>query len=182
MNKIYLLLAEGFEEIEALAPVDLLRRAGADVQTVALTEDKTVLGARGIPVCADITMNEMKEEEMDLLILPGGFPGYVNLGKSQAVRELLLRTDRAGKTIAAICGAPSVLGELGLLKDKDATCYPGMEDTLLGSRVSKEKVVCCGNYITSRGAGTAIDFALALVAKAVSAEKAEELREGIVYA
>lgn len=181
MNKIYLLLAEGFEEIEALAPVDLLRRAGAKVETVSITADKTVPGAHGIAVCADSTIDEINEEDLSMLILPGGYPGYENLGKSQAVRELLIRTDRAGKMIAAICGAPSVLGELGLLKEKEATCYPGMEDTLVGSRVSKEKVVCCENYITSRGAGTAIDFALALVEAAVSAEKAEELRKGIVY-
>lgn len=180
MNKIYLLLAEGFEELEAFAPVDLLRRAGASVQTVAITSDRTVLGARGIPAVADITLDAVDYENMDLLILPGGYPGYENLGKSQPVRDLILRAAKDQKKIAAICGAPSVLGDLGLLEGHKATCYPGMEDTL-GCEASEEKVVQSGNFITSRGAGTSIDFALALVELAVSAEKAQELRKGIVY-
>lgn len=180
MNKIYLLLAEGFEELEAFAPVDLLRRAGADVQTVAITEERTVTGARGIPAVADTTLGAVDYEKMDLLILPGGYPGYENLGKSPAVRELILRAAKDQKIIAAICGAPSVLGELGLLAGHKATCYPGMEDTL-GCEAVKEKVVKSGRFITSRGAGTAIDFALALVEIAVSPQKAQELRKGIVY-
>lgn len=181
MSKIYLLLAEGFEEMEALAPIDLLRRAGAELATVSITEDKMVMGAHGVAVAADCTLNEINEEEMELLILPGGYPGYVNLGNCKAVQALLLRTAQAKKKIAAICGAPSVLGELGLLQGKIATCYPGME-AKLGCEASAEKVVVCENFITSRGAGTATDFALALVAEMVSAEKAEELRKGIVYA
>ncbi len=180
MNKIYLLLAEGFEEIEALAPVDLLRRAGAEVETVSITAEKMVMGAHGIPVCADSTIEEIDEEDLSMLILPGGYPGYVNLDQSQAVRDLLVRTNEAGKTIAAICGAPSVLNGLGLLQDKVATCYPSMEEDM-DCEISHKKVVECENIITSRGAGTAIDFALALVEAAVSAEKAEELRKGIVY-
>lgn len=180
MNKIYLLLAEGFEEMEALAPVDLLRRAGAELETVSITEEKMVMGAHGIPVCADITMDAIDEEDLSMLILPGGYPGYVNLDQSQKVRDLLVRTNEAGKTIAAICGAPSVLNGLGLLQGKTATCYPSMEEEL-DCEVSHKKVVESENIITSRGAGTAIDFALALVEAAVSAEKAEELRKGIVY-
>lgn len=180
MNKIYLLLAEGFEEIEALAPVDLLRRAGAEVETVSITDEKMVMGAHEIPVCADITIGEIDEEDLSMLVLPGGYPGYVNLDQSEAVRDLLLRTAQAKKTIAAICGAPSVLNGLGLLQDKVATCYPSMEEDM-DCEISRKKVVECENIITSRGAGTAIDFALALVEAAVSAEKAEELRKGIVY-
>ncbi len=180
MNKIYLLLAEGFEEMEAFAPVDLLRRAGAEVETVSITEETMVMGAHGIPVRADITIDAIDEEDLSMLILPGGYPGYVNLDQSQKVRDLLVRTNEAGKTIAAICGAPSVLNGLGLLQGKVATCYPSMEEEL-DCEVSHKKVVECENIITSRGAGTAIDFALALVEAAVSAEKAEELRKGIVY-
>lgn len=180
MNKIYLLLAEGFEEIEALAPVDLLRRAGAEVETASITAEKMVMGAHGIPVCADITIDAIDEEELSMLILPGGYPGYVNLDQSEAVRELLMRTAQAKKTIAAICGAPSVLNGLGLLQGKVAACYPSMEEDM-DCEISHKKVVECENFITSRGAGTAIDFALALVEAAVSAEKAEELRKGIVY-
>ncbi|MBQ7936581.1 MAG: DJ-1/PfpI family protein [Clostridia bacterium] len=181
MSKIMVLLAEGFEELEAFAPVDLLRRAGAEVQTVSITETTTVTGARGIPAVADRTLSEADFEQMDLLILPGGYPGYVNLGKSEAVRRLILKTYESGKTIAAICGAPSVLGALGLLKDKKATCYPGMEQELHCKEVLLEKVVEDGNIITSRGAGTAIDFALKLIERVISPAKAKEVGESIVY-
>ncbi len=181
MNKsVYVLLAEGFEELEALAPVDLLRRAGVEVKTVAVGSKHTVTGARGVPVAADILLNEVDFDKMEMLVLPGGYPGYENLGKTPEAVELLLRADREKKTIAAICGAPSVPGELGLLKGHKATCYPGMEDTL-GCEFVAEKVVESGHWITSRGAGTAVDFALALVAKATTPEKAAEIAKGIVY-
>ncbi len=178
---IYVLLAEGFEELEAMAPVDLLRRAGAEVKTVSVTDDKIVTGARGIPAVADLLLDEVDFDAMEMLVLPGGYPGYENLEKCTAAIDLLLRADKAKKTIAAICGAPSVPGKLGLLKGLKATCYPGMEDTL-GCEALTEKVVESGHFITSRGAGTSIDFALALVAKAVSPEKAAEIAKGIVYA
>ena len=180
MKKIYVLLAEGFEELEAFAPVDLLRRAGADVQTVSVGADRIVIGARGIAAVADLMLSELDEQQMEMLVLPGGYPGYENLGKNDQVCALIERAAEQQKVIAAICGAPSVLGNLGLLQGKVATCYPGMEDTL-GCQASAEKVVCCDQFITSRGAGTAIDFALALVARAVSPKAAEELRKGIVY-
>lgn len=177
---IYVLLAEGFEELEAMAPVDLLRRAGAEVQTVSVTGEKIVTGARGIPAVADLLLEELNFEAMEMLVLPGGYPGYVNFEKNEAVLALIRKADDAKKIIAAICGAPSVPGKLGLLKGQKATCYPGMEDTL-GCEALTDKVVESGHFITSRGAGTAIDFALALVAKAVSPEKAEEIAKGIVY-
>ena len=177
---IYVLLAEGFEELEALAPVDLLRRAGAEVQTVSITENSIVTGARGIPVAADLFLDEIELETMEMLVLPGGYPGYQNLAESAEVVELLKEANAAEKTIAAICGAPSVLGGLGLLEGQKATVYPGMEETLRCEFV-EQPVVESGRFITSRGAGTAIDFALALVSRAVSAEKAAELAKGIVY-
>ncbi len=178
---VYVLLANGFEEVETLAPVDLLRRAGTQVQTLSIEETKTVTGARLVPVVADGMLADLDFEQMEMLILPGGYPGYENLGKNEAVCALLKKTFAAGKEVAAICGAPVVPGRLGLLKDYKATCYPGMENELDCAEFSTEKVVCDRNLITSRGAGTALDFALALVAKLVSAEKAEELRKGIVY-
>ena len=178
---IYVLLAEGFEELEAMAPVDLLRRAGAEVQTVSVTGEKIVTGARGIPAVADILLKELDFDAMEMLVLPGGYPGYVNFEKNEEVLALIRKTDAVKKTIAAICGAPSVPGKMGLLKGHKATCYPGMEDTL-GCEALTEKVVESGHFITSRGAGTAVDFALALVAKAISREKAEEIAKGIVYA
>ncbi len=178
---IYVLLAEGFEELEAMAPVDLLRRAGAEVATVSITGEKIVTGARGIPAVADLLLNELDFDAMEMLVLPGGYPGYVNYEKSEATLDLIRRTHQAEKTIASICGAPSVLGKMGLLKGEKATCYPGMEDAL-GCEALADKVVESGHFITSRGAGTAVDFALALVAKAVSPEKADEIAKGIVYA
>ena len=176
---VYVLLAEGFEEIEAIAPVDLLRRAGVTVETVSIEENKVVTGARGIPVVADITIRQLQFEAMRLLVLPGGYPGYENLEKSAAVKSLLRRAAEAGKEIAAICGAPSVLGKLGLLAGRSATCYPGMEQ-LLNCSVLTDPVVEDGPFITSRGAGTALAFALALVVRVVSPEKAAEIRAGIV--
>lgn len=176
---VYELLAEGFEELEAAAPVDLLRRAGVEVRTVAIGKERLVTGARGIAVMADILAEELREEEMEMLILPGGYPGFENLAKNEWVAALLKRTAEKEIPIAAICGAPSVLGGLGLLKGRKATCYPGMEDTL-GCEALFDAVVEDGPYITSRGAGTAVEFALALVARLVSEEKAEELRRGIV--
>jgi len=179
-NIVYVLLAEGFEEVETFAPVDLLRRAGVSVQTVSIDETVVVRGARGIEAVADIPLSELNYGEMAMLVLPGGYPGYENLGKSEAVRALILRAVADGKKIAAICGAPSVLGDLGVLKGERATCYPGMENTL-GCEAVEAPVVKSGQFITSRGVGTALDFALALVAELSSAEKAAEIRKGIVY-
>ena len=130
---------------------------------------------------ADILLSEVDFDAMEMLVLPGGYPGYENIAKCAPAIDLLTRADGAKKTIAAICGAPSVPGKLGLLKGQKATCYPGMEDTL-GCEALTDKVVESGHFITSRGAGTAVDFALALVAKAVSPEKAAEIAKGIVYA
>lgn len=180
MKNVIVLLAEGFEELEAFAPVDLLRRAGVSVQTVSITEKTAVKGARGIVAVADATLADLEQEQISALILPGGYPGYVNLGESPAVCALIEETYEAGKTVAAICGAPSVLGKLGLLKDKTAACYPGMEDELNCKTVSFEPVVQDGNIITSRGAGTAVAFALKLVEHLCSAEKAKEIAESIV--
>lgn len=180
MKKIvYELLAEGFEEVEALAPVDLLRRAGVEVLTVSIGAKKTVTGARGVPVVADLLLSDLEPEKMQMLILPGGYPGYENLQKDERVVALIKETAARGIDLAAICGAPSVLGGLGLLKGRRATCYPGMED-LLCCTPSEEAVVEDGPFITSRGAGTSLEFGLALVARLTSKEKAEELRKGIV--
>ncbi len=179
MKIVYELLAEGFEEIEAMAPVDLLRRAGVEVRTVAIGKERLVQGARGISVMADLLPQELDESAMAMLLLPGGYPGYENLGKSEWVCALLKSAVAKEIPIAAICGAPSVLGDLGLLKGHKATCYPGMEETL-GCTALDDAVVEDGLFITSRGAGTSIEFGLALVARLVSEKKAEELRRGIV--
>ncbi len=182
MKTVYILLAEGFEELETIAPADLLRRAGAEVKLVSVNGAAAVRGARGVTMAADLPMAELDFNAMDMVVLPGGYPGYENLGKSPEVAALLRRANDAGKWIAAICGAPSVLGGLGLLKGRSATCYPGMEETLEGAQVLTDPVVESENIITSRGAGTAVDFALALVARVASPEKAAEIARGIVYA
>ncbi|MBQ7095902.1 MAG: DJ-1/PfpI family protein [Clostridia bacterium] len=176
---VYTLLAEGFEEVEALAPVDLLRRAGIETVTVSIEKERVVTGARGVSVVADLLFEELEEEKMKMVILPGGYPGYENLGKDERVAALLKKAVAEGLDIAAICGAPSVLGGLGLLEGRVATCYPGMEP-LLGCAHSMDAVVEDGPFITSRGAGTALEFSLALVARLAGREKAEELRRGIV--
>ena len=174
---IYVLLADGFEEIEALAPIDILRRAGREVQTVGIT-GKTVCGAHGINVQADILPNEANEP-IDLLILPGGMPGAANLDQSPEADRLLGRAVNEGAHIGAICAAPFILGKRNLLVSKSATCYPGFEDQLLGARVCGDKrVVTDGSFTTAVGMGAACEFGLALLTVLGEGEKAGEIAKG----
>ncbi|MDR1464124.1 MAG: DJ-1/PfpI family protein [Oscillospiraceae bacterium] len=160
---VYVFLAEGFEELEALAPTDLLRRAGVEAATVGVG-GKTVAGSHGIPVTCDLILDELRlGEAPDGVILPGG-PGYAGLETSPAVLELVRRTASAGGLVAAICAAPSILGRMGLLAGREACCFPGYEETLKGARISMAPVVRDGNMITARGAGAAVPFALELIA------------------
>lgn len=178
---IYLFLAEGFEEIEALTPVDLLRRAGKTVVTVGVT-GKTVKGAHGIPVTADITADEaVMSDEVEMVVLPGGMPGTINLNESDAVRQAVTYMHERQRPIAAICAAPTVFGGMGLLKNRVATCYPGMESGLEGARVSHDAVCRDGHIITSRGVGTAIPFALALIDALCPAGTSGKIAESVVY-
>lgn len=177
---ITVLLADGFEEIEALTPVDMLRRAGKNVVTVGIT-GKTVTGAHGIPVIADCEPKDLPHGKIECLILPGGMPGTKNLDASPETDALINRTLSDGGRLAAICAAPSVLGKRGLLRGKKATCYPSFEKFLDGAAFSTEKVVTDENVTTSRGAGTAMDFALELVSLLVSPEKSEELGAGVIF-
>ena len=177
---VALFLAEGFEEIEAITPLDLLRRAGVDVTTFAVGTEKTVTGAHGIPVVCDEILEDLKGD-FDLIILPGGMPGTKNLAASEKVKKIVLRQNERGKGIAAICAAPTVLGALGLLKNKKATCYPGMEPLLFAETVSLEKVAEDGNIVTSRGAGTAYHFALRLIARLKGEDTARQIAAGTVF-
>lgn len=177
---ITVLLADGFEEIEALTPVDMLRRAGKKVVTVGIT-GKTVTGAHGIPVIADREPKDLPHDEIECLILPGGMPGTKNLDASPETDALINRTLADGGRLAAICAAPSVLGKRGLLRGKKATCYPSFERFLEGADCVTDKVVTDGNVTTSRGAGTAMDFAIDLVALLVSPEKSDELKSGVIF-
>lgn len=157
-------LAEGFEEIEAMTPVDLLRRAGIEVKTVGVA-GKTVVGSHGIPVVCDLTAADLTlDGTLEAVVLPGGMPGTRNLEQSDAVQKALSYCAKNGKLIAAICAAPSVLGHAGLLRGKQATCFPGFEKELTGATLSPLAAVRDGNVVTSRGAGTAIAFAAEIIA------------------
>jgi len=161
--KVFIFLADGFEELEAIAPVDIFRRAGFEVTTISVTGEKTVRGAHNLSVVADNLFQEVDFSENDLLYLPGGMPGTRNLDAHEGLKKLLLKQSFENKEIAAICAAPSILGKLGLLKGKEAICFPGFEDQLLGAMVSNEKIVKSGTISTAKGAGVAVQFALKLV-------------------
>ncbi len=181
MKKVCLFLGEGFEEVEALTPADLLRRAGAEVTLVSIGAEKKVTGSHGIPVTADCLFTEADFTDADLLVLPGGMPGTLNLKACEPLLALLKEHDAKGKKLAAICAAPTVLGHAGLLKGKHATCYPGCEDGLDGAVCETEPVVVDGSITTSRGVGTAIPFALSLIAQLYGQEKADVIAKSIVY-
>lgn len=159
---IYIMLADGFEETEMIAPLDMLRRAGVPVRTVGIT-GKVVVGAHHIPVTADLLPEEVDTSAMDGVILPGGMPGTTNLQDSDFVLSLVKTCYAKGKLVAAICAAPMILGTLGLLEGKKATCFPGFEEHLKGASYSSDPAVTDGNVITGRGAGAALDFGAALV-------------------
>ncbi len=177
---VYMFLAEGFEEIEALCPLDLLRRAGVDVKTVAVGNNKTVAGAHNISVVADMCEGEYSDENPDMVILPGGMPGTLNLDSSDTVHRALDFALREESYIAAICAAPSILGKRGILKGKEAICYPGFEDKLTGANISKNRVVVDGRIITAAGMGVALEFGLVLVALLCGKDKADALRKSVI--
>lgn len=181
MKKVSIFLAEGFEEVEALTPADLLRRAGAEVTLVSVTDKREVAGSHGIVITADQMFDAMDFTDTELLILPGGMPGTLHLKECGPLLELLKDFNEKGRKLAAICAAPTVLGAAGILNGKKATCYPGMEDGLTGAQAADERVVVDGNITTSRGVGTAIPFALSLTAQLFDSEKAEHIRSSIVY-
>ena len=172
---IYLFLAEGFEEIEALTPVDVLRRAGLEVKIVAVGDSKTVKGSHGIAVVADILESEIEDTNLDAIILPGGMPGTINLEESPIVIEALLRAMSSNSLVCAICAAPSILGISGYLKHRKATCYPGFEEYLDDATYVDERVVRDGNVITAKGMGCAAEFALCIVEALCGKEKADEV-------
>ncbi len=175
---IYVFLANGFEEIEALAPVDIMRRAGLSVQTVGIG-GRAVTGAHGITVTADVAEEALTLDDMEAVVLPGGMPGTTNLEASGTVAKALEKAVREKVLIAAICAAPSVLGHRGILEGKRATCYPGFEDTLKGAVLTDDGVVRDGNVLTACGAGVAPEFGFELVSALCSAEKADALREAM---
>ena len=174
---VYLFLANGFEEVEALAPLDLLRRAGVEVTTVGVGGDM-IRGAHGITVQADMPDTMFADADPDMIVLPGGMPGSKNLDESRIVDMALKAAARRDAYLAAICAAPMVLGHRGLLAGKRATCYPGFEDCLTGAEVGG-KVIRDGRFITAAGMGVAVEFGLALVTALKGRETAESIRAAI---
>jgi len=176
---IYMFLAEGFEEVEALAPLDLLRRARLSVKTVGVGT-KTVTGAHGISVVADLADTEYADDAPEMIFLPGGMPGTLNLAASEVVQNAIATAVRTNAYLAAICAAPSILGDLGLLRGKEAICYPGFEDRLVGATLSNKRVVRDGKILTAAGMGVAVEFGLAIVEELLGKDKAEALRRGVL--
>ncbi len=181
MSKVAICIAEGCEEIEALTVVDLLRRAGIDVTTISVMNIGRAKGSHNISFTTDANMKEVDMAEFDAIVLPGGMPGTNNLRDNANVIHTVQNFFEQGKLVAAICAAPTVFGNAGILKGKKATCYPGMEDGLLGADFVEEDVVVDGNIITSRGLGTAISFAAAIIEYLDSRETAEKILTSIVY-
>ena len=171
---IYMFLANGFEEVEALTPLDLLRRAGADIKTVGIGS-RSVEGAHGIAVMADLLDSEIEDLSAEMIILPGGMPGTLGLAESEIVKKALDIAVNNGSYIAAICAAPSVLGKYGILHGKTATCFPGFEDSMIGANCSTSGVCRDGKIITAAGMGVALEFGLALVEALYGKEKSDEL-------
>ena len=180
MKKVFIFLADGFEEIEAIAPIDILRRAELDVVTVSISYSKTVTGAHGIKVEADQLFTETTFGENDYYVLPGGYDGMLNLSAHQGVNELLKKQHSEGKKLAAICASPSVLGKLGILEGKEAICYPGFEGKLTGAVISKKSVVEDGNVITGKGPGVAVQFALKIVESLKGKETASQVSDSLM--
>ncbi len=178
---IYIFLANGFEEIEALAPLDFLLRIGAEVKTVGVS-GKFCCGAHGINVEADISPEEVfLDEKIEGIILPGGMPGAENLNNTPIVQEAIDYCIKNDKIVGAICAAPFILGRKGVLKGKNATCFPGFEGELTGAIVLENGVVTDGKIVTAKGAGIAWEFGAAVASLAVGKEKAEEILRGIQW-
>ena len=186
-KKALVLLAEGFEEVEAVTPIDYLRRSGVEVTTASITEDVCVKGSHDIPVTADTSICELRKngklapDLWDAVVLPGGKQGAKNLAASKDTGAFLREMAEKGKWVCAICASPAVvLAPLGLLAGKGFTCYPGLEKEVAGARWSGEKVVIDGRIITSRGAGTSGHFAAAIIGQLVSPEKAKEISDSVL--
>ena len=177
---VYVFLANGFEEMEAIAPIDLLRRADLKVVTVAVGTDTTrVTGAHGIDIHADITEQKVDLADIEMVVLPGGMPGTLHLEKSVVVQAVLKHCKEQNIPIGAICAAPSILGNMGLLQGITATCFEGFETQLTGANHSSQYVCCDQNIITARGAGVSVEFALKLVQVLCGTSKANLLRKSI---
>lgn len=178
---VFVLLAEGFEECEALVPVDVLRRAGATVCTASLADDTTVSGAHGIKVVADVRIDDIDPQSIDCLVLPGGGEGTRRLGESKKVESLIRHCADNGIYIGAICAAPSILGKMGLLAGRRAVCFPEFQEFLADSIITRSKVETDDIFITAVGAGAAYEFAFALTEALYGSDNAETLKSAMLF-
>ncbi len=176
---IYVFLADGFEETEAIAPIDILRRAELDVVTVGINDD-CVKSSHGIAMLCDITDMQVElDERLQMIVLPGGMPGTLNLEKNAVVQSAVDYCVKNGVPVGAICAAPSILGKKGVLSGKEAICFPGYEKYLTGAKISDKKVVTDGIFTTAAGAGAAIEFGLELVRVLKGKDASEHIRAAI---
>ncbi len=183
MAKVYVFLANGFEDVEALIPVDVLRRGGVEVVTVSVVDDSQVVeSAHRVQMVADAMFEDCDFSDADLLMLPGGMPGASNLNDHEGVRRALLAQNAAGRRVAAICAAPLVLGGLGLLRGKRATCYPGFEQTLEGATYTGDLCTVDGNVTTGEGPAAAFPFAYSLLAQLVDEATSRQVAVGMRFA
>ena len=178
--KIFVFLAEGFEEIEAIAPIDVFRRAGLDVTTVSIEGDLIVYGAHNIGIQADENFFQADFSGKYMIYLPGGMPGTTNLSNHSGLTNLIEQQVNNGDMIAAICAAPSILGQMGLLEGKEAISYPGFENLLTGATISEDTIVKADNILTAKGPGVAIPFALRIVEELKGREVADEVAAAMI--
>ena len=178
---IYVFLATGFEDIEALAPVDIMRRAGLQVQTVSITGKDIVMSAHGVGIMADLLLPDVDFSSAEMLVLPGGLPGSTNLDACKPLTDAIKRHFEAGGAIAAICAAPLVFGHLGLLQGRRATCYPGVERELKGATYTAAIVERDGNIITGKGPAAAFEFGYTIVDYFLGDGASQPLRQGMIY-
>lgn len=181
MAKVYIFFADGLEEIEGLTVVDMMRRVGIDISIVSMNDTLKVTGSHKITMEADLLLKDVDASTGDMFVLPGGLPGTTYLAQNKTLAEILNAAAADGKYVAAICAAPSVLGGLGLLRGKKATCYPGFEDKLMGAHCQTDNVVVDQNIITSRGMGTAIEFAARLISLLKDENTAKDLKRSIMF-
>lgn len=181
MTKAYEFLANGFEEIEALAPVDILRRAGVTVKTVSISDSLEVESAHGVTVKADMLFDDADFSDADLLLIPGGMPGAKNIDMHEGVRIAVRKQAEAGKLVGAICAGPMVLGHLGLLRGKRATCYPGFETELYGAEYTAAPATIDGNIITGKGPGATLNYAYLIVEVMKGEQTVSTLKDSMMY-
>ena len=178
---VYVFLATGYEEVEALTPVDVLRRAGVEVNTVSIYDTPEVVSAHGVSIKADITLNEVDWQGAEMLVLPGGLPGATNLRDHEGVRKALVAQAAKGGRIGAICAAPLVLGSLGLLEGKKATCYPGFEKFMTGATYTAELFTIDGNIITGEGPAATFPYSYEILRMFKGDETVQSLKDGMMY-